>query len=153
MDAMGRAVNYLNIKPRTRAQVEKYLISKGYESSEIEKVIDELQEYSYIDDRNFARLYFELGFEKGRGLSRIKRELAEKGVDRETIEAAYEELENVPDPYEMAMAIAEPIARDYNTDEMTYEEKTKLQAKILRRLATRGYSGDVAYKVARECVK
>ena len=153
MDALAKAVNYLNIKPRTREQVEKYLKGKGFGADEIEKAVSELEEYNYIDDLNYAVMYFQLGFEKGRGVSRIRRELAEKGVDRETIDAAYYELEDVPDQYDAAMEIAMSVAGGCDTEEMTYEEKTKLRAKIARRLGSRGYSGDIAYRAAKECVK
>ena len=37
----------------------------------------------------------EMGFEKGRGIGRIQRELAEKGVDRQIIEDVLADLETV----------------------------------------------------------
>ena len=45
-----------------------------------------MKEYHYIDDYRFAEMYFAYGFEKGRGVSRIRRELAEKGVTEEEFE-------------------------------------------------------------------
>ena len=47
------------------------------------------------------------------------------------------------------------IVREAGADPagMTYEEKQKLQAKIVRRLASRGFSGGVCYRAARETVK
>ena len=78
MDVRERALYYLNIKPRTRKQVERYLKEKGFSEDEILPVLKELEEYSYIDDLSYSIMYFELGFEKGRGKLRIKRELAER---------------------------------------------------------------------------
>ena len=49
MDVRERALYYLNIKPRTRKQVERYLKEKGFSEDEILPVLKELEEYSYID--------------------------------------------------------------------------------------------------------
>lgn len=154
MNALERAVSYLNVKPRTRMQVIRYLQGKGYGDGDISEAVAELEQYNYIDDRNFARLYFELGFEKGRGEARIRRELAEKGVPRDIIDEAFEELEDIPDPYETALEIGRNVVGTrVGDDELSYEEKQKLQAKIARKLANRGFSGEIAYRAARELVK
>ena len=152
MNALERAVSYLNIKPRTKAQVEKYLREKDYEEDDILEAIRELEEYHYLDDLEFSRMYFELGFEKRRGEARIRRELGEKGVDRETIGKAFELLENVPEPYDMAYDIGRKVVENIEIPD-DYQQKKKLQAKIVRRLATRGFSGEIAYRVAKELVK
>ena len=152
MDVRERAVSYLNIKPRTKVQVIKYLRSKGFEDEEIKEAVDELEEYHYIDDLNYSIMYFEYGFEKGRGLIRIKRELEEKGVPSDIIAAAYDELESVPDQYETAADIAKGMLNGLDTEAMEYDEKRKLKAKIGRRLASRGFSMDVVYKVINDLI-
>lgn len=111
------------------------------------ETVEELEEYHYIDDLNYSTMYFQYGFEKGRGIGRIKRELAEKGVDHQIIEAAYQELEDVPDQYQAARDIAAGMIRGTDIDAMDYDEKRKFQAKIGRRLMTRGFSSDVVYRV------
>lgn len=141
------AVNYLNVKPRTGSQVVKYLHGKGFEDDEIYETVKELEEYHYIDDLNYSIMYFQYGFEKGRGIARIKRELAEKGVASDMIEAAYEELEDVPDQYEAAYEIAENMVKGTDISELGYDEMRRLKAKIGRRLTGRGFSYDVVYKV------
>ena len=151
--AAEKAAAYINIKPRTAYQVKTYLKGKGYEEDVIEQVIAQLKEYGYVNDLKYAEMYFEYGFEKGRGVSRIRRELSEKGVSSEFIDMAYEELEEVPDQTEMAMEISDSILRGIDTAELDYDEKRKLQAKIGRRLMSRGFSSDVAYKVIQRVVK
>lgn len=152
MDARTKAVNYLNIKPRTKHQVEEYLKRKGTSNEEIVEIIAELEEYHYIDDTEYARMYFEYGFEKGRGIMRIKRELAEKGVASDVIEIAFEELDEIPDQFEAAFKIGETIVGGIDTDKLDYNEKRKLQAKIGRRLVSRGFSSEIAYKVINKLV-
>jgi len=65
----------------------------------------------------------------------------------------YEDLEEMPDETEMAMAIAEPIINGIDMDELDYDAKQKLKAKIGRRLMSRGFNSDVAYKVIGRLVK
>lgn len=151
--AAEKAASYINIKPRTAFQVKTYLRSKGYEDDVIDEVIEQLKEYHYVDDLQYAEMYFRYGFEKGRGVSRIKRELSEKGVDSYIIERAYEELEEIPDQYQMAEEIAMPMINGIAIEELDYDAKRRLQAKIGRKLMSRGFSSDVVYKVIGRIVK
>ena len=155
MDALEKATAYLSRKPHTEKEVLDYLQRKGFEPDESAQAVSELKEYGYLDDLAYAKLYFEYGFEKGRGKDRISRELAAKGVTRDVIEQAYGELDEKPDEQEMAFRLAAQVVRESGglSDEMTYEDKQKLQAKIVRRLAARGFSGSVCYTAARESVK
>ena len=148
MDVREKAVSYLNSRPRTRQEVMRHLKDKGFSEEEILETVKELEEYHYIDDLAYSRMYFEYGFEKGRGRNRIRRELAEKGVSSEIIEIAYDELEEVPDEFEMALSIAGSIVRGIDPSELEYSEKRKLEGRIGRRLAGRGFSMDTIYNVA-----
>ena len=155
MDAREKATAYLSRKPHTQQEVTDYLLRKEYSPEETAAAVARLKEYGYIDDLAYAKMYFEYGFEKARGKDRIARELAGKGVSRDVIEQAYDELEEVPDEEETAFSLAQQIVREAGADpaDMTHEEKQKLQAKIVRRLASRGFSGGVCYRAARESVK
>ena len=155
MNALEKATAYLNRSPHTEREVIDYLLRKGYEADEAEAAASELKEYGYIDDLSYARLYFEYGFEKGRGRDRISRELAGKGIPRDIIDEAFGTLENVPDEYETALELAAQIVRENGgvSEDMNYTDKQKLQAKIVRRLSSRGFSGSVCYSAARESVK
>ena len=73
----------------------------------------------------------------------------EKGVAADVIECAYEELDEIPDQEEMAMAIGTSVVSGVDPDTLSYEEKRKLQAKIGRRLASRGFSSDIVYRVVK----
>lgn len=148
-----KAAAYINIKPRTELQVKTYLKGKGYEDEVIQEVILHMKEYHYIDDFQYAEMYFRYGFEKGRGISRIKRELSEKGISAEIIDMAYEELDEMPDQTDMAMDIARSMIRGVDVDELDYDAKQRLKAKIGRRLMSRGFSSDIVYKIIGRLVK
>ena len=147
MDVRQKAVHYLNMRPATEAQLRAYLKKGNFGDDEIGRTIEEMKEYHYIDDLRFSMQYFEYGFEKGRGTARIRRELREKGVDSNLIDMAYEELENIPDQFETALNIANGMTEATDISELDYEEKRKLQARIGRRLAGRGFTADIVYKV------
>ncbi len=155
MNALDKATAYLNRKPHTEKEVIDYLVRKGFGQEDASAAVNSLKEYGYIDDLAYSKMYYVYGFEKGRGTDRIKRELVGKGVDRAVIEQAYDELEDKPDEYEVAAEIAYQIVEETGKkpSEMTYEEKQKLQAKIVRRLASRGFSGSICYSAARVSVK
>lgn len=159
MNVRERAAYYLNIKPRTRMQVEKYLKEKGFDESEIIEAVEELEEYGYINDKNFASMYFQLGFDKGRAVSRIKRELTEKGVSSEDIEEAFMELENVPDEYDAALSMAReivnriiPCSAAEEISQLEWKDRQKLLGKIAGRLSRRGYSSSVVYRASKEAI-
>ena len=89
MDVREKAVSYLNSRPRTRQELIRHLKDKRFSENEILETVDELEQYHYIDDLAYSRMYFEYGFQKGRGRMRIRRELAEKGVAADVIEIAF----------------------------------------------------------------
>ena len=147
MDIRTRAAGYINIKMRTEAQLRKHLTDKGYSSGDISEVVDEFKQYGYIDDLNYATLYYEYAFSKGRGLFRIKRELKSKGIDQDIIEEAYEMLDTKPDQFELAMDIGRQMTAGTDVSGLDYAEKQKLRGRIGRRLARRGFSSDTVYRV------
>lgn len=149
MDVRDRAAAYLSLKPCSSEQMRRYLKRKGYGDEEIETTIAELEEYHYLDDLQYAVMYFEAGFEKGRGLMRIRNELRERGVSRHTIEDAEASLEEIPDEREAALQLALQIKGDTDTEEMDRRELERFRAKIARRLAGRGYPAQVVYDVIR----
>lgn len=146
-DIRNIAVRYLGAGAKTGRQVREYLRRKGFEDDDIDVTVRELEEYRYIDDLAYSVMYFEYGFEKGRGISRIKRELSQKGVDSDVIEEAYGQLEDVPDQYETARSIAEDMVRGADMERMDHDERRRLMAKVGRRLSSRGFTSDIIYRV------
>lgn len=140
MDIRDVALKYLGPRVRTCAEVKRHLETKGFESEEIRETLLFLQEYHYIDDEQYAMLYFDYSFGKGRGKRRVKQELQEKGVSGEVVELALEEYTPLQSEQERAYCQAEKVVSGRTIDE-------KLLAKVGRRLTFLGYSSDVVYKV------
>lgn len=138
--ARDEAARYLTHRMRTEAEVRRHLADREYEECEIDEAVAELRSLRYLDDYQYALSYFEYGFGLRRGSMRIKRELVERGVERETIENAYEDFlyENDVDEAENAYSIA---ARDIENRGVK-EIDDKVKARIARKLENLGYRSD-----------
>ncbi|MEZ5308072.1 MAG: regulatory protein RecX [Pyrinomonadaceae bacterium] len=87
-----RAVNLLTYKPRSVGELRERLLEKKWTNREIvDRVIEKLSEYNYLDDNEYA---YNLSVSKLRasniGRRRIEQELQRKNLDPQTIESALE---------------------------------------------------------------
>lgn len=140
MDIRDTALKFLASRPRTCGEMKKHLREKGFEEEEIEEVIGRFRELHYLDDADYCRQYFDYAFGKGKGFFRVKRELEEKGVDREIIQIAFEDYEEEESEFARAGKQAEKIAAGQ-------EPGKKLAGRIGRRLSALGYSSSVIYEI------
>jgi len=135
--ARDMAVKYLGYRMRSRREIEKYLKQKEFTDEVIEKTIETLKTYNYINDLEFAKAYISdsLRFNKW-GMKKIKYELTKRGVAREVIDEAAESAE-----YSTEKILAGLIEKKLNgniLNEADYNEKRKL----FNYLMNRGFSYD-----------
>ena len=140
MDIRDTAAKYLASRARSTGEMKTYLKSKGYGEDEIAEVIAEFLDYGYLDDEDYCRQYIKYAFSKGKGPLRVKQELTEKGISRDTIAFALEDYEAEESDLDRALAQARKTAGDRPIDE-------KMKGRIGRRIVSLGYSTDIAYKV------
>jgi regulatory protein len=140
MDIRDAAAKYLASRARSTGEMKNHLRSKGYSDDEIAEVIADFLDYGYLDDEDYCRQYIKYAFSKGKGPLRVKQELAEKGIDRDTIVFALEDYETEESDLDRALAQARKTAGDKPIDE-------KMKGRIGRRMVSLGYSTDIAYKV------
>lgn len=107
-DALNAALRFISYRPRSVAEVRRRL-SQKWPPPVIDRVIEFLQEHSYLDDAAFAQLW-RRGREqrKPRGQRALQQELRQLGVDREVIAEA---LEGFDAPANAYKAAAKPAAR------------------------------------------
>jgi len=87
--AYDRAVRFLSYRPRSIAEVRRYLQGKGVEESDSETIIARLIDLQYLDDGEFARWWVENRTEfSPRGPYAIRQELRLKGVADDVIAEA-----------------------------------------------------------------
>lgn len=160
--AVEAAYSLLDTRMRTKSEVEKKLRDKGYSEEEILEAVNELIGMRYLDDYQYALRYYEYNREKRRGSGRAARELAEKGVDSETIRNAREDFlysEKV-DEYADALAVAEKelmLRLQSGLPDVQLEDGAaaieiddRLAGKIMRKLDGKGFDRGDIFKVLDE---
>lgn len=94
---MEAAAAFLAVRPRSVAETARRLRHLGYPHRLVDEVVDRLLEMGYLDDAAFARAWVESrDTARPRGESALRRELAVKGVPRETVDAVLSERADGP---------------------------------------------------------
>jgi regulatory protein len=82
------AARYLEARSRSVEEVRSYLEAKGYRASLLEAAIEHLVQAGFLDDERFARAWLESRDRAHpRGEQALRRELAQKGIDRDLVSA------------------------------------------------------------------
>lgn len=140
-------VRKLRAKALSVAEARTVLRENDLDRDGIEDVIDDFLARGYIDDRTLATLLVTSGVErKGQGRVAIARALSQRGIPREIIDEALEELPD--DDAERALEFARSKARG-----MTGLEPDTALRRLLGQLARRGYGGGVAMNAARTALR
>jgi regulatory protein len=144
LQAVERAVNYLSFRPRSQAEVRRYLRRKATPPQIIEAVLERLQRQDYVNDRVFASFWRENREQfSPRGSQALRNELRMKGVDREIID------ETVSDEHDEELALragrrkAQTLLRAPEMDYTTF--RNRLGGFLVRR----GFTYDVVARVVR----
>ena len=142
--ARGLVLRKLTAAPRSRAQLEGDLASRGVPDEVTTRVLDRFTEVGLVDDAAFAQAWVR-SRHAGRGLSRraLGHELRQKGVDDETALAA---LEDIGPEDEAAAAEALVRRRLPSTRGLPVEARMR---RLVGMLARKGYSGGLAMQVVR----
>jgi len=136
----------LRFRPRSVKEMAQRLKQKGHRGFIIAQAIDELKEKKFLDDKVFARLWIGDRMSlKPAGKSLIVRELRSKGLDDESIDAAFREYEGAFDEYEMAS----PLARR-KLQQLKGVGGEKAKKKLLDFLSRRGFSYNTIWKIIKE---
>lgn len=139
-----QGIRYLQRKPRTRHEVLIRLTQKGYEGEIIEQALQRLAYEKLLDDAVYAKQWAEQrvrSHKKGRLW--VKHELQQKGVDKEKIIDAMEQIDG---DQELQSAIAVGLRKWQNTKGNAQERRQKTMAFLMRR----GYPGEIVRKALQE---
>ena len=146
-EIMSVVMRRLNAAPRSRGELIKYLLAKGFDPTLIEKVLDRVSSMGYIDDAAFAQEWVR-SRQRSRGLapSVLTRELINKDVDIEVIQAALEQLTS-DDTLERAYELA---AKKYRSL-MSVDHAVAVR-RIASLLQRKGYPPATCFHIAKETV-
>lgn len=130
----ARAVRYLSFKPRTRAEVIRYLAGKGADQDAAEAVVDELSERGYLSDEEYAKLFVQ-NYKERASRREITWKLGQKGVSSEDLQAAIQD----PEVYEGELDAAFQLARKA-LRAGKQQDPLQVRQRLWNRLQRKGFS-------------
>jgi regulatory protein len=146
------ALNILSFRARTRSELRKKLVGKGFEPARIDPCLDRLQERGFINDASVAAAFVRDRLRhRPRGPARLSQELREKGITGEMAQTVVNEVLEAEEVTEVDLArtVAEGWFKRQGTairDGLAETERTPARAKANRRLygflQRRGFRGE-----------
>ncbi|HEX9026544.1 MAG TPA: recombination regulator RecX [Clostridium sp.] len=130
---------------KTEKEVRDKLILKGYEENSINKSIEFLKEYNFINDNNYTKAFISDKL-KSQGSQKIKYTLIQKGISKDKIE---EELSNLNKENEKNIAL-NLAKKKLDIIKKKENDNFKISGKLYRYLVSKGYGYDVTSEVIKE---
>jgi regulatory protein len=107
---LNAAFRFLSYRPRSEAETRTRLQKHGYDSREIEKVVEQLKRLQLLDDAAFAAYWKEnRNSFRPRSQRMLKMELRRKGVESDIIDEAIEDVDETENAYRAAMSKARTL--------------------------------------------
>jgi len=140
-------VRKLRARSLSISEARQALRGHGLESGVVDEVIDDFGRRGYLDDAALAGALVTSGVErKGQGRVALARALAQRGIPRDVIDGALDELPDDDD--ERALEFARGKARSLSR----LDHDTALR-RLVGQLSRRGYNGMVSMKAAKTALR
>ena len=137
----------LSHAPRTRKELAKDLKDKDISDEVANVALDRFEEVGLINDQALASNYVSSQHErKGIGKNALRQQLRAKGVSDDVAQEAISQISDDQE-FQAAFALACKKIRSLQKD----DAKTQLR-KIVGVLARKGYSSNLAFRVAKEVI-
>ncbi len=131
--ACDKAVYYLQFSGKTEYELRKKLAEQGFLPASVNKAVEFVKAYHYLDDEEYVRRYIEKNANK-KSKKQMTGELYQKGITAEILDRGFEEMP--VNEEEQILAIAKK--RGFDAKMSSPEEKRKL----FSYLARKGFSYD-----------
>ncbi|MBE3561245.1 MAG: RecX family transcriptional regulator [Ktedonobacteraceae bacterium] len=142
--AVDRALRFLAVRPRSRAEVRRYLHRKGTTAELIETAIERLEQLKLLDDRDFASFWVETRERASpRGALALRNELRLKGVQRDVVEEVVSDEQDDERALQAARKKAIMLTGQPGMDYATFQRRL---GSFLRR---RGFGYNIASRTVR----
>ena len=142
--AKNQALKYITVRMRSRLEMLQYLRKKNYSPEIIQRVLDFLEHYDYLNDTHFCRLWVE---DKKRfhpcGRQKMKVELRKKGISSTTIDEVLTEVYSEEEEYDVALQLTEKHQGKAENDDLQ-------RGKLGRYLYSKGFSAEIIEQVLAE---
>jgi regulatory protein len=145
------AYRFLSYKPRTLKEVSDKLKAKGFQSDLVSKVVEELKNYGFINDLEYAR-NFVLNRSRSKTLGELalRRELLSKGISSEIVDEVLSERENLIDEFEIALDLAQGKLKQIKSLKKRKKGRDEYKRRIYEFLLRRGFKFETINRVMRE---
>lgn len=136
--AKKRAMNLLESRDYTSGQLREKLRQGDYPDACIDEAIAYVESYGYVDDLRYARDFITYHLED-KSRTRMEQDLMRKGIARDTICAAFDELEQTGARQdEMAMIQRLLEKKKYDVRTATVQDRQRMYGFLYRK----GFQGD-----------
>ncbi|MDO4453268.1 MAG: regulatory protein RecX [Eubacteriales bacterium] len=140
-----RCLNLLKTMDRTETQLRQKLKQGEYPEEIIERAIEYVKGYRYVDDERYARQYVHCFCEK-KSRYQIIQELMRRGIERETIEQALEENPDIDETEQIQKWMEK---RKFDPENADVRERQRFYGFLMRR----GFSAESIRKALRNAEK
>ena len=140
-----RAMNLLQKKSFAEGELARKLSDGGYPEEVVDKAIEYVKSFGYIDDVRYASDYIRYHSSQGRGKNRIRMDLKAKGISDDSFEKAWDETAELGLIPGAEDEIAKLLEKKHFNPEMERSDKDKIAAFIMRR----GFSAEDIFRVMR----
>ena len=135
--AFDVALNFLSATPKSKYEVRQKLFKKGFSIAVIDKAMEKLEEYHYVDDVEYAKIYISSVSKKSK--REIIEKLKKKGVEKQIIDNVIVDIADDMDEKNAGI-----YARKYlNNKEISQKNINNLISNLVRK----GYSYELALSV------
>ncbi|WFD11529.1 recombination regulator RecX [Tepidibacter hydrothermalis] len=143
LKAKNKALNILSRAPQSQKNIVYKLSKNEFNEKTIDRVLDFLKEYKFIDDEILAKnmVKDKLNINKY-GKNRIKQALYSKGIDSSTINTALESEVDEDKEFENALYLG-----NKRYEKIKNEDKNKIYQKLSSHLTYKGFGYDTVRKV------
>lgn len=135
--ALEKAISLLASRARTEKEITDALRKNVYPETIIARVMQNLHDSGYINDKEFAEHWAASRTSKGLGFHRIRMELRKKGVDQEQIDDVLSQVDE-EDLIASAIKSAQKACRGKNMNDPADRQK------VIAALARRGFDFSTA---------
>lgn len=139
MQCFDYALKYIYRYPKTEKELKIQLYTKGYNTKDIDRTIDELKKKNYVNDEMFAESYIRSEVvNKGKPSIRIIQKLQQKWVPQDIVKGVLKKYE-----HEMGEGTLQKIKKEIQA----YKRKEVDGFDIIQKLLRKGYRLDDIKKV------
>lgn len=142
------ALNALGRRALSAGEIRQKLLQRAAEKADVDRVMAQLVEYGYLDDRRFAEQYAQSRIEnQSFGSRRVVRDLRSRRVPSATVEAVVKDAYGDRDETALIEQFIERKFRKLNLRE--YLADPAHLASAYRKLLVAGFGGATAIRVLR----